>query len=1137
MKKVLSLVLIVIMCLFTLTSCDMSDVKTWIGTNMPWVGTIIPGLTPDQPDDPIEPSKPATVADNARDYLESIYISFLDNNKTPADFELISSFKFNGSTATVAWTTNNESITFVPKEGKEDTVVIATLPARGEADVEYVLTGTVTAPDGSTATLSYTLVIPQMAINTYAEYVAAAKDDLITVEGIVTGITKKSDGWSANNLFLQDADGGYYVYNLADDQLNGVEVGMKVRVSGSKDNYNGTYEVVSASVSIVDSNKAPVSPADYTELLKNAEGLEAEALVSKQAFLVTIKGVTILEAGENGYYYFQLGEHKVYLRISSSNNPCTSADVDAIKAAHAANFGNTGDVTGLVSIYSNKFYLTPVSGEAFNNFTVVEKTDAEKVAYEKENLSIKTSFNNAGEYTLPLVGGNYTDVAVSWVSGSELIVIGENGAITVTLPEEKTDVTLTATFKLGDVTETKEYTVSVAAKSKVAFNIVDTPVVGNEYYFMVEQGNLDNKKLFALGEMSGNYMKTVEDYTTALKVKVLEAEGGYYLQIGEKYIGVSSYDNNGKTSYKITLDDTATTVFVWNTEHKTFTTKIEDVDLYLGTYSTYETLSASKLSYISTSFPAHLVTVGTATVVADGDYTISAGDIHLAALEESKTYGYLPKADVGTAFTIKNVDGGVTIQDSFGRYLYMSGTYNTFQLGKTAPEDGSHVWKVTDNGDGTYTFVNSVTEKIIGYSSSYSSAGAYAEAGTNVVALTLAAYVAPSEPEIPTEEGKVTVYFTLKDSITLNSFNRYYFTGTLTGWKSGKEAPVFTNLEGTDIWYMIVDVTIDKTVDQWNNYKLIIGTENDGLKWQRSWTTTSAPNYGENNCEFEYNEGDQLVNLGEHTFVGQPAAETFTGWSVIGHFENLADVYHEWRGDFDLVPTDEVNILESDWITINAKNDNFKVRKDFGWNPSYGSDTGKDGNFWFEKDGTYKIRFNTETHEITVVEKPTTTDPDPDTPVTDSVVFDDFGGTFDNKHSDGATENGKTPKDGDTLTSGDATLVINNPSKMYLQAFNESGDSCIKMGAGSAAGTFSFTVGSDVKSVKIYISGYKKTDAKVKVNDTEYTAKALYNDYDTSVEVNDWTVIVVDTSTNKTVTITTLTGGYRCMIDKIELVK
>lgn len=81
-------------------------------------------------------------------------------------------------------------------------------------------------------------------------------------------------------------------------------------------------------------------------------------------------------------------------------------------------------------------------------------------------------------------------------------------------------------------------------------------------------------------------------------------------------------------------------------------------------------------------------------------------------LSETKTYGYLSTGTVtGTVdeievdksyndeFTFTAVDGGYTIQDSYGRYLYQSGTYKTFSVSETNNE---YVWTVEPQNDGTF---------------------------------------------------------------------------------------------------------------------------------------------------------------------------------------------------------------------------------------------------------------------------------------------------------------------------------------------------------------------------------------------------------------------------------------------------
>ncbi len=143
--------------------------------------------------------------------------------------------------------------------------------------------------------------------------------------------------------------------------------------------------------------------------------------------------------------------------------------------------------------------------------------------------------------------------------------------------------------------------------------------------------------------------------------------------------------------------------------------------------------------------------------------------------------------------------------------------------------------------------------------------------------------------------------------------------------------------------------------------------------------------------------------------------------------------------------------------------------------------------------------------------------------VTGSQLADfQFGDNGDASHYDGKESDLK-----DQYTANGYTLELINPSKVYGGAYDAKGNSALKLGTGSAAASFSFTVDTNVNFVVIYIAGYKTNTAKIDVNGTEYeiTSKSDEGDY---------TKIVVDTSTTKTVTLTTLSGGYRAMIDSIE---
>lgn len=110
----------------------------------------------------------------------------------------------------------------------------------------------------------------------------------------------------------------------------------------------------------------------------------------------------------------------------------------------------------------------------------------------------------------------------------------------------------------------------------------------------------------------------------------------------------------------------------------------------------------------------------------------------------SGNYGYLNTVSatdnagvvnqLGTlnAFTFKAVDGGYTIQDEAGKYYYLSGTYDSFNVSATAPTDGSQIWVVERQGDGTFMVKNSLKNKYVQFTT-YNTYGAYSDLQTGAV--------------------------------------------------------------------------------------------------------------------------------------------------------------------------------------------------------------------------------------------------------------------------------------------------------------------------------------------------------------------------------------------------------------------
>lgn len=205
---------------------------------------------------------------------------------------------------------------------------------------------------------------------------------------------------------------------------------------------------------------------------------------------------------------------------------------------------------------------------------------------------------------------------------------------------------------------------------------------------------------------------------------------------------------------------------------------------------------------------------GTAATLADGTYVISTNGLSFAALAESYNYGYAYPNEVTIAdgvvtsfvdtdvITITNVEGGVTLQDCFGRYIYMKGDYNSYNVSKDMPAEG-HIWTVLSTAEG-FILTNAMNGKTIAYSQSYTSWGAYAETTDDHLTVLSIIAVNPDDagaagPEYGAEYADKEISIETALDIAANiggagTTYKVYITGTVTEIASD----VYGNLYITD---------------------------------------------------------------------------------------------------------------------------------------------------------------------------------------------------------------------------------------------------------------------------------------------------------------------------------------------------
>ncbi len=192
-----------------------------------------------------------------------------------------------------------------------------------------------------------------------------------------------------------------------------------------------------------------------------------------------------------------------------------------------------------------------------------------------------------------------------------------------------------------------------------------------------------------------------------------------------------------------------------------------------------------------------------ATEFVAGCYIIACDGKIATPLAEKDSYGRFAGKDVEVngnfietnahyAFTFTEVEGGYTIQDTFGRYIYATYNsskgyyYNTVNVGdetKIDPAESAAIWTVSIDEEGKATITNTLSGYTFNYSSSYKNFDTQAE---NAVLPSL--YAAGEYPTLvvtPEDWGTVPVFdkvtVTCEQGIAYNESDELYAYYSI-GW-------------------------------------------------------------------------------------------------------------------------------------------------------------------------------------------------------------------------------------------------------------------------------------------------------------------------------------------------------------------
>lgn len=162
----------------------------------------------------------------------------------------------------------------------------------------------------------------------------------------------------------------------------------------------------------------------------------------------------------------------------------------------------------------------------------------------------------------------------------------------------------------------------------------------------------------------------------------------------------------------------------------TETTTIKAIAVKVDGDVAFQSAVAEQTYIVSPTVPY----IPTGEIVSGNRYAIVAADSAATYFYEEGTYGYLPTktaTDVNgkytetvecAGFTFTAAEGGYTIQDELGRYVYHTGTYTSFNYSAEKPAEGA-VWSVATDADGNATIA--CDDYTVYYSTKYNSYGCY----------------------------------------------------------------------------------------------------------------------------------------------------------------------------------------------------------------------------------------------------------------------------------------------------------------------------------------------------------------------------------------------------------------------------
>lgn len=489
------------------------------------------------------------------------------------------------------------------------------------------------------------------------------------VKGTVTSIVNTQYG----NWYLQDEAGDeVYIYGTLDKDGKtknflslGIEVGDVVKVSGPKTTYNGTVELVD--VTVLSIEKALLS-------IYSVEGDVEEGVIDSKGgvlnFTITYKGKGVFVNPKADWITMTSSSFKAGTPTLFEKNPADTA------------------------YYS--FKVAPNLG--YNDREGSIEFESSSLNDKNQTISTKTPYV-ISQAPLELDGHLY-EVAKEVEDGGTYVLVTPSGKMMTNISGNYGNPAA------ADADPYLDWVITLSSSYNYTFEAV-------EGGYKIKQD--DNRYIYQTGTYT-NFNAGAEIPEDAAGVFTVEAQedGTFTIKnVGkENTLGYNATKNNFECSKAEGLEGVVLYKYVRSEG---------------SVLKTYSYKKATSLDFVGKKIL----------------FVAKQGDVFYAAvpIPSDKTYGYANGLDVTAALsedviTLKNQDNEWSIAEAGtgkykivlpdGRYIYQSGTYNSFQVAEANADDATVANTFAANEDGTWTITSATGWLMRQGDGTYNSFGFYA---------------------------------------------------------------------------------------------------------------------------------------------------------------------------------------------------------------------------------------------------------------------------------------------------------------------------------------------------------------------------------------------------------------------------